>query len=91
MKTITAAEANRQFSQLLRGVRQGDTYLVTSRGTPVATLAPADAELRARAQARAALLTRLKAQPTTDIGRWSRDELYDDEADEAPAAGGTKA
>jgi prevent-host-death family protein len=60
MKTITAVEVNRQFSHLLREVREGASYLVTSHGTPVATLAPADGELRARMRARDALLARLR-------------------------------
>jgi hypothetical protein len=29
-------------------------------------------------RAKAALLAHLKAQPVQDIGRWTRDELYDD-------------
>ena len=77
MKTISAAEANRHFSQMLREVREGSTYVVTSHGAPVATLAPADGELRTRA--RAALLARLKTQPALDAGPWTRDELYDDD------------
>jgi prevent-host-death family protein len=60
MKTITAVEVNRRFSHLLREVREGASYLVTSHGTPVATLAPADGEMRARMWARDALLARLR-------------------------------
>jgi prevent-host-death family protein len=92
MKTITAAEANRRFSRLLREVREGTSYLVTLQGTPVATLAPADGDLRARMRARDALLARLRERPATDIGRWNRDELYDDDDDDdgdATPAGGT--
>ena len=36
MKTVTAAEANRQFSTGLREVAHGESVLVTSRGKPVA-------------------------------------------------------
>jgi prevent-host-death family protein len=40
---ISAAEATRQFSRLLRGVReQGATYIVTSHGKPVAKIVPVD-------------------------------------------------
>lgn len=81
MKTISAAEANRQFSQVLREVREGETFLVTSRGTPVATLLPASGEMRARVRAKEALLARLRARPADDAGRWTRDELYDDTGD----------
>jgi hypothetical protein len=56
------------------------------------TVSPADGELRARMGARDALLARLREQPAFDIGRWSRDELYDDD-DRSGAApsGGTGA
>ncbi|UEM05051.1 type II toxin-antitoxin system Phd/YefM family antitoxin [Skermanella rosea] len=92
MKTITAAEANRQFSHLLHEVRKGTSYIVTSHGTPVATLAPADDELRARMRAHDALLSRLRDQPVTDIGTWDRDELYDYDSDpETTPLGGTRA
>ena len=78
---ISAAEANRAFSRLLRGVREGRSYVVTSHGKPVARLAPADQydELarRLRRAARKALFDRLSTQPSLDAGRWTRDELYD--------------
>jgi prevent-host-death family protein len=80
-ETITAAEANRSFSRLLRGVREGRRYLVTSHGQPVARLVPADEDddvtLRFRKAARRALLERVAQQPTVNIGHWTRDELYE--------------
>jgi len=79
MKTISAAEANRHFSQMLREVQKGSTYVVTSHGAPVAILASAEGELRTRARARIALLARLKTQPALDTGLWIREELYDDD------------
>ena len=75
-KTVSAAEANRKFSELLRQVKSGRTYVVTSHGRPVARIEPI--QERSRAKAKAALLAHLKAQPVTDIGRWTREELYDD-------------
>jgi prevent-host-death family protein len=80
MKTITAAEANRQFSSVLRTVAQGQTVLVTSRGKPVATIAPAhlDAALAAREQARQRLIDHLRQVRPTGVPRdWTRDELYE--------------
>jgi prevent-host-death family protein len=75
-KAISAAEANRKFSQLLREVREGRSYIVTSHGRPVARIEPIgkghDAE-----GAREALLKRLRSQKAIDIGPWTRDELYD--------------
>jgi prevent-host-death family protein len=40
-EAVSAADANRRFSILLRGVREGRTYVVTSHGKPVARLIPA--------------------------------------------------
>jgi prevent-host-death family protein len=78
-KAVSAAEANRDFSKLLRGVREGRSYVITSHGKPVARIVPLDANDRVRATARDVLLARLRAQPATSpIGQWTRDELYED-------------
>jgi prevent-host-death family protein len=76
-KAISAANANRNFSRLLREVKEGRSYIVTSHGRPVARIAPIDSDLTQREAAKAALLKRLRKQPTIDIGPWTRDELYD--------------
>ncbi|MES0203749.1 type II toxin-antitoxin system Phd/YefM family antitoxin [Mesorhizobium australicum] len=41
-KGVSATDANRRFSLLLRGVREGQSYVVTSHGRPVARIVPAD-------------------------------------------------
>lgn len=75
---ISAADANRRFSQILRGVRdEHTTYVVTSHGKPVAKITPVDAASGISAQAHALLLARLKRQPALNAGRWTRDELYE--------------
>jgi len=78
---ISAAEANRSFSRLLRGVREGRSYIVTAHGRPIARLAPISerkaADDRVREAAKRELLRRLESQPVIDIGPWTRDELYD--------------
>ena len=38
-KPISAADANREFSPTLQGVKKGHSYVVTSHGTPVAKIA----------------------------------------------------
>ena len=78
-ETISAAEANRRFSDVLRKVRQGHSYVVTSHGKPVARIVPADERDAAADAAHKALLARLESQPAMDAGPWTRDELYDDE------------
>ena len=76
-EAISAADANRRFSHLLRGVREGRSYVVTSHGKPVARLVPADKHEGVTTGARQALLSRLKKQPVVRAGRWTRDELYE--------------
>jgi prevent-host-death family protein len=76
---MSAADANRYFSKLLREVQAGETVLVTSRGKPVATIAPASDEAQSMSASRRALMEHLRAQPTLNIPvTWTRDELYDD-------------
>jgi len=78
-ETISAAEANRRFSAVIRDVRDGQTYIVTSHGKPVARIMPATGVERVSARARELLLARLERQAVVDAGSWTRDELYEDE------------
>jgi prevent-host-death family protein len=77
-KVISAAEANRKFSELLQGVRQGRSYVVTSHGKPVAKISPVNQFEKTELSARETLLARLRRQPVVTAGRWTRDELYED-------------
>jgi prevent-host-death family protein len=77
-KPVSAADANRKFSKLLQGVREGESYVVTSHGKAVARIVPAGKDGGATPAARAALLKRLRTEPVVKIGRWTRDELYED-------------
>lgn len=75
---VSASEANRSFSSLLRQVAQGQRFTVLSHGRPVATIAPAQEAKVTRAASRRALLARLAQQPAAGEPRsWTRDELYD--------------
>jgi prevent-host-death family protein len=76
-KPVTAAAANRDFSKLLRDVRSGRSIVITNHGKPVAKLVPFVAQDRVRGAAKTTLLAHLDAQPVIDIGRWTRDELYE--------------
>lgn len=76
-KAISAAEANRNFSQVLRDVREGQSYVVTSHGRAVARIAPVAQQKSATGNARSTLLTRLRSERAIKIGRWKRDELYE--------------
>jgi len=78
MKSVSAADANRHFSALLREVSRGERITVTSRGKPVATIAAVDtAALPEREAAKRALLSRLRSTGSSGKRTWSRDDLYD--------------
>jgi len=77
MKTMAAADANRQFSAVLREVARGEQILVLSRGKPVAKIIPVDSDNDEREPARAALLARLQGHPPSGQRDWTRDELYE--------------
>ena len=78
-EAISAADANRRFSLLLRGVREGRSYVVTSHGRPVARLIPVGKHDDVATSARSTLLSRLEKQPVLKARRWTRDELYEDD------------
>ena len=75
---VSAADANRKFSKLLRGVREGQSYVVTAHGRPIAKIIPVHRGTAVGERARAGLLKRLRRAPVVDVGRWTRDELYED-------------
>lgn len=79
MKTISATEANRDFSKLLERVAGGEAIGITKRGKMVAKLSPvAKAEdSTARKKVREHLAT-LRARPVLGVPRGTRDELYED-------------
>ncbi|HZT78269.1 MAG TPA: type II toxin-antitoxin system prevent-host-death family antitoxin [Vicinamibacterales bacterium] len=77
-RAISAADANRRFSEVLRGVRDGGSYIVTSHGKPIAKIIPIDTRDPVREAAKRALLARLRSQPATKpIGRWTRDDIHE--------------
>ena len=77
-QAISAADANRRFSELLRTVKMGQSVVVTSHGKPVARISPVVEDDRAAEGARSALFARLRKERVVNSGRWTRDELYDD-------------
>ena len=86
-RVVPATEADRDFARLLREVREGASFVITVDGRPVARLEPTAAEPSAEEQAaedakreaaREALFKRLASQTPMRVGRWTRDEMYDD-------------
>lgn len=77
MRTITASDANRNFSGVLRDVASGESILIVSRGTPVAKISPVDVK-NSRTAAKESLLLRLASQSSSGQRDWTRNELYDE-------------
>jgi prevent-host-death family protein len=77
-KAVSATDANRRFSELLRTVKKGRSVVVTSHGKPVARISPVIEDDRTAEGARSALFARLRRERVVNAGRWTRDELYDD-------------
>jgi prevent-host-death family protein len=79
-KTVTATEANRSFSKLLRDVAAGHRVEITSHGRKIAVLSPAELEGPSREQ-RLKALEKLKkrwaTQKRVTVGPWTREELYE--------------
>lgn len=77
---VTATEANRSFSKLLRAVQRGEKIEITSHGRTVAVLAPAESE-EARKVRQLKALEKLEkrwaSQKPIIIGPWTRDEIYE--------------
>ena len=77
MKSISASDANRHFSKLLREVAAGEVVTVLSRGKPVATISPARSGGSERESAQRDLLRRLRQQKASGARNWARAELYE--------------
>ena len=78
--TVTATEANRSLSRLLREVERGKRVVITSHGRKVAIMSPAEEQAPTREQRLAALeilKQRWATQPHITIGPWTREELYE--------------
>lgn len=82
--TISASEANRSFSKLLRRAALGQTTTITSHGRPVAEVGPvkeiAADDMEQRREALAALEEHWRTLKPVQIERWTREELYDRDA-----------
>ena len=74
-KYVTATDANQRFSEILREVGEGETFVVTSRGKVVANITPP--RKRDRKRSTEAFLAELESRPLSIIGDWRRDNLYD--------------
>jgi prevent-host-death family protein len=79
---MTATEANRKFSTVLREVGLGKKVTITSHGRNVAVVSPAeqdDSEHERKLEVLSALKARWEKQPHVTIGPWTREALYERE------------
>lgn len=88
MRIVTAADANRYFSKLMREVAEGQEVVVTAHGRPMIRMVPMSEEERLEAERIEAdrqrawtdHIARLRAQPAMNIPiTWTRDDLYGDD------------
>jgi prevent-host-death family protein len=82
-RSVSAREANQQFSKILREVEAGAEILVTRRGQPVARIVPAqppgERQLTPEQEAaHARTMARLRKGWDLGGGKFNRDELYDE-------------
>ena len=79
MRTVSAREANQQFSKILEAAAGGEEVTITRRGVPVAKLVPvsgdADAAERECRKAEALALIK-KGLPLGPTVPWTREEIY---------------
>jgi prevent-host-death family protein len=81
MRTVSAREANQQFSKLLEAAVEGEEVTITRRGVPVAKLVPfadaASAAMDAESKRRAAIEWLRSGPLPGKAPSWTRDELYE--------------
>ncbi|MGD9966162.1 MAG: type II toxin-antitoxin system Phd/YefM family antitoxin [Hyphomonadaceae bacterium] len=83
MKTLTARDANQNFSKLLAEVEKGETVVITKNGKTVAELRPRSDDRRDDPEWRAAyehMLKLMRAWPDTGyrVGKITEDDKYGD-------------
>ncbi len=87
MRTVSAREANQQFSAILDAAVGGEEITITRRGKPVAKLMPIQ-ESRSDAERERELREFIDwIREGVDLGapvRWTRDEIYDEACGIAP-------
>lgn len=74
-RAISASAAIQRFSEMLREVQEGASFVVMSRGRPVAKVTPVD-DHADQARAIDALLDHVATQPRRTLPGWRREDLY---------------
>ncbi len=82
MREMSVREANQNFSKVIAAAEQGETIIITKNGKPVAKISPQphdrtkDPEWQAACERLVDSLER--PRPSIDIGKVTRDDMYDD-------------
>jgi prevent-host-death family protein len=81
-KIVSAAEANRNFSKLLKEAKNGQEIIVTSHGEPVVSIKRVERQQAAvQDEAWKAFLEELRKMPARNAGPWTCEELYEDDSE----------
>ena len=77
-RTVTATEANREFSRIFRDVARGERYVITAHGKPMVRMEPAakPAPREDRAARLRSLVDELAALPGRAPGPITREDGY---------------
>jgi prevent-host-death family protein len=75
-RAISASDANQRFSEMLREVQAGESFIVTSRGRPVAKVVPIG-DIDGQGAAIDALLDFVTGLPRRRAEAWRREDLYE--------------
>lgn len=79
MRTVTATDANRDFSKLLERIEKRESFTITKHGKAIAKIVPVVDDLEAREARKREHIAWLRAQPVIKATRGTRDELYNDD------------
>jgi prevent-host-death family protein len=77
MRAVTAREAIRAFSRILKAAESGESVVITRRGEPVAVIAPYRAPDRAHEHAIEHAVAMMRNGLPLGGRRFSRDEMHE--------------
>jgi len=80
-KTISLRDANQGFSRCIREVQAGEEFVITRKGQPVARLIPVGGKRMLTAEQETALARLADTSWPLNIGRFNRDEIYQERID----------
>ncbi|POR46228.1 type II toxin-antitoxin system Phd/YefM family antitoxin [Bosea psychrotolerans] len=80
VKSVSAAQANREFSKLMKLAESGEDVIVTSHGKPkvrIVRVEDGEDEAHRRQRAFDALTELLRSRPILNLPRATRDDMYE--------------